>query len=267
MAIDPEPHLFRIISYFLSTKLFVSDLDPLAHNPQDIRHAEVDQIIGLLEEQSLPDDFRRAVPGYIKHHFYSVRTEERLYLLFNTLFKIILNATERRHSVLIYSRRPEYCTAVVIAFFLRAHMLAPHLLVYAPLQPIPKTRETYTLSYLHYLEQVYPPAFLTADLTRMLHAYERQHIIIPDPLEIDSDPEPEPSTTDQTTTESTAMDVDPWTEFVTEFVSFLIPIPPPAPPAVQVAVPPPGLVAPIPVRRTPGTDLPPGLDGRNNDPK
>lgn len=220
MAIYPDSRLFCVIAYFLGAKVFVSNLDPLVRGPQELIQADIDQVIGLLEEHTLPSDFRRAVPGYMKHHFYTVQTEERLGLLFNTLFKLILGAMERRQSVLIYSRRPEFCTAVVVALWLRAHLIAPHLLLYAPLQAIPKTRETYTLSYLHFLEQVYPHALLTADLTRILHGYERLHIIPPSP----PSPPPSPPSSDP------EIDSDPWAHFVADFVSFLIPDPPVAPP-------------------------------------
>jgi hypothetical protein len=223
MAIDPEPHMFCVISYFLSTKLFVSDLHPIAQSPEDVSRADIDVVIGLLEERTLPDDFRRALPGYIKHRFYHVQTVDQLMGLLPALFKVILNATERRHSVLVYSRRPEFCTAVGVSFFLRAHLVAPHLLLCAPLQPIPKTRETYTLSYLHYLEQVYPHAVLTADLTRLLWGYEQHHIL---------PPEPEPELV------STPV-VDPWEHFVADFLPLLAPQPPPVPPPPRRPPPPP----------------------------
>jgi len=169
MVFEPES-MFRVMTYFAGMEIWVSNLDPIVKYPAKLQHANVDVVIGVLEEHRLPDDFRDALPPYIKHHHVMVSSLENQ--LTSTL-RTIHSALEHRHTILLYSRSPTYLTTICIAFFLRAVCFAPEYIIFDFLQPIPKTHSTWTYSFLDYLERVWPHAMITPVQIQWLRRYEQ----------------------------------------------------------------------------------------------
>jgi hypothetical protein len=169
MALDHTP-LFCLIAYFAGTKIWISDLTPIVHYPTQLREAEIDVALAFLDELTLPDDFRRAVPSYVKHHHYCSRNLE---MNFTSILKIMFTAVERQRNILLYSRDPTCTTMIAIGFFLRSLRFAPQNLVYNYLESIPKTKENWTQSFLEYVQRMYPYGYVTFEQERQLVGYEQ----------------------------------------------------------------------------------------------
>lgn len=168
MVFEPES-MFRVMTYFAGMEIWVSNLDPIVKYPAKLQHANVDVVIGVLEEHRLPDDFRDAVPQYIKHHHVMI---SQLSKQMTTTVRTLSSALENRQTVLLYSRSPTVVTMICVAFFIRAVRFSPEYLIYDFLQCIPKTHRNWRYSFLEYLERVWPSASLTCNQMQWLERYE-----------------------------------------------------------------------------------------------
>lgn len=171
MAIDCDPHVYCVHSYSEQLKIWVSDLDPIVHNPQLLREKDIDVLIALLEEDILPRDFRVNVPSYIKHHFFHARPNESLHRHFYAMYKVIHSALEYNRNVLVYARSADLVTSAVVCFFIKTRLLAPKWTL-----QIPMRYEKWTPTYLEYLRaEVFPSATLHYDQIQDLYLLERLH--------------------------------------------------------------------------------------------
>lgn len=168
MVLDCTPYC--LIDYFAGTKIWISDLTPIVHYPTQLRELEIDVALAFLDEIHLPDDFRRAVPSYIKHYHYCCRNLE---VNFTSILKIMFTAVDRQRNILLYSRDPTCCTMIAVGFFLRSLRFAPQHLVYNYLESIPKTKHNWTQSFFDYVQRMYPHAQLTYEQDQQLIRYEQ----------------------------------------------------------------------------------------------
>lgn len=153
MTYEKQSEMQCILQYFAGGKIFISNLDPILKHPTDLYHNGIDVAIGCLEEQTQLRHLRMALPGYIRHHHFCIYPADKLSQTWNTIARLIIQGMEARLSVLIYSRSLEIISSILIAFLIRAQKLRPEYLFYDFLNPIEKTHENWTLSFIRFLQR------------------------------------------------------------------------------------------------------------------
>lgn len=180
MVNDEQTHIHCVMTYICGTKIWLADIEPIAVQPHLLRETDTDIAIGYLQELSLPRDFRRNIPSYMKH-YYNCIASSPLDSFFLTLFRRIVDAYDLQKGVMLYARSPTVLTCLWISCLIRGAFLNPRLLYYDFFTSIPKTRETWTLSLFDYVRTVYPLADLEYDQVQQLYAYEKMHMTLHPP--------------------------------------------------------------------------------------
>jgi len=171
------PPIYRVMSYINGSSIFLSDIHPFAHDTQELQNLNIQVVISLLEEITVPDFVREAIPYKVKHYYYSVKDhpDQIIETYHDSVFTHLFNSLERGKNVLLHCRSGEsVCVAFLIGFFIQCAKWSEKYLIYDYLNYIPKYFSQWTDSFLYYIQHVYPPTELRYEFRKQLYEYERK---------------------------------------------------------------------------------------------
>jgi len=163
--------MYCVFTYKSGSKVWVSGVYPISETPHLLDKCGIDVAIAVIEEISLPYEFKRALSQRIKHHHFCIYNckdpRDHLFTQLKSIWRAMYNAVDRDRDILIYSRDPCALTTILIGFLI--YLYSDNGFVTCPFI---KTHNNWSLSLLKYLEKLYPQAEIKAEQMRWLVQYE-----------------------------------------------------------------------------------------------
>jgi hypothetical protein len=168
--------------YLNGSRVYLSSIHPIVLETQELEREKIDVVISLLEERDPPGFIKQALTG-CKHYYYHARDnpDEPIQIWFINTFNVISRALENNLNILIYCRSGKsLCVTILTAFLIRALSKGLYrYMVYDCFHYLPKSKYTWTESFLDYLQTVYPNAEPNTGFMSVLLELERDLIRVP----------------------------------------------------------------------------------------
>lgn len=150
--------------YSNGSAIYLSSIHPVIEQTQELQNEDIQVVISLLEELSVPPDIQDALKDIrgLRHYYYNVKDTcaEPIDKIFMGVYGIISRALDNEKRILIYCRSGKSsCVTLLISFLiLSLYKGSFRHLVYNYIDFIPKTHFSWTETFLNYIQSIYPQA-------------------------------------------------------------------------------------------------------------